>query len=201
MKTKICGIQSVKDARIVMQAGAHYIGLNFVPSSKRRVTIDVAHQIIRFIRLTPSDIKIVGVFQNQTSDYVNMLADNLGLDFVQLHGNETPTYCTQIEKPIIKVFSLDADFNVEDTLRFMQQYHVAHYLIDRKIQGSGDMLSVVPLKDLAKQIPFFLAGGLTPENIQAIVLAVKPYGVDVAHGVESDGVIDEGKIKKFVSQI
>ena len=199
MKTKICGIQSVTDAQMVIKSGADYIGLNFVRSSKRRVTMDVAHQITQFIHATPSDIKTVGVFQNQTSDYVNMLADNLGLDFVQLHGNEMPSYCTQIERPVIKAFALDSDFNVEETYRHMSNYHVAYYLVDRKVQGEGGMLSVDRLAELAVHVSFFLAGGLTLQNIHSIVLAVKPYGIDVARGVETDQKIDEEKVHSIIT--
>ncbi|MDP4011245.1 MAG: phosphoribosylanthranilate isomerase [Candidatus Roizmanbacteria bacterium] len=201
MYIKICGIQSVTDAQMVIKSGADYIGLNFVRSSKRRVTMDVARQITQFIHSTPSDIKTVGVFQNQTSDYVNMVADNMNLDFVQLHGNETPEYCTRIERPIIKAFSLESGFDVEETSRHMNKYHVAHYLVDRTLQGEGDILSIDRLGELANCTSFFLAGGLTPNTIRSVVTAVRPFGIDVAGGVETDGVIDEGKVKKFVSQI
>ncbi len=201
MKTKICGIQSIQDAQIVLQSGADFIGINFVRNSKRFVTLDTGREIIQYIHSTGSDCQTVGVFQNQTCDYVNMFADNVGLDFVQLHGNETPEFCNSIERPVIKAFALKPRFDVEKISRYMNKYKVAHFLVDRYEQGEGEPLRVDRLSELAKRNLFFLAGGLTPENVKSIMLVVKPYGVDVAGGIETSGNIDKSKVNTFISRI
>jgi len=198
MYIKICGIQSIQDAQIVLQAGADYIGINFVRNSKRFVTFDRGREIIQYIHSTGSDCKTVGVFQKQTSDYVNMVADNVGLDFVQLHGNETPEFCTHIERPVIKAFALESRFDVEKTSQYMNQYYVAHFLVDRHEQGEGELLQVDRLKELAKRTSFFLAGGLTPNNVTPIAYSVNPFCLDVAGGVETDQKIDEEKVNTFI---
>ena len=143
-------------------------------------------------------IKTVGVFQKQTSDYVNMVADNVGLDFVQLHGDETPEYCSRIERPIIKAFKLESSFDVEKAFRSMSKYHVAHFLVDRRVQGEGEPLQIDKLRELAKFTTFFLAGGLTPINTTSIALAVSPYGLDVAGGVETDRKINVEKVRSII---
>jgi len=198
MKTKICGIQSIQDARIVLQSGADFIGINFVRNSKRFVTLDTGREIIQYIHSTGFDCTTVGVFQNQTCDYVNMLADNVGLDFVQLHGDETPEFCIRIERPVIKAFALEPRFDIEKTSRLMGKYHVAHFLVDRHVQGEGELVPIERLKELAKRTPFFLAGGLTPDNVQSIACTVNPFGLDVAGGVESDQKIDKEKVNAFI---
>jgi len=201
MKTKICGIQSIQDAQIVLQSGADFIGINFVRNSKRLVTLDRGREIIQYIHSTGSDCKTVGVFQNQTCDYINMLSGNVGLDLVQLHGDETPEFCTCIERPVIKAFSLEPRFDVEKTSQHMNKYKVAHFLVDRDVQGEGELLQISQLKELAKRTSFFLAGGLTPDNVQSIARNVNPFGLDVAGGVESDQKIDQKKVYEFVNAI
>jgi len=199
MLIKICGIQSVEDAKTVIDAGAHFIGLNFVRSSKRRISVHTAHEIVRHIRYLSPKVQIVGVFQNQTPEYINMIADQISLDLVQLHGGESPKFVSNISKPVIKAFSLDSKFDVAQTVQSMKAYNVAHYLIDRKAQGRGEVLSSHQVAQLAHYVDFFLAGGLTPENVKGIVATTKPYAVDVAGGVEVDGRIDEKKVKEFVT--
>ncbi|MDA1317308.1 MAG: phosphoribosylanthranilate isomerase [bacterium] len=199
MNIKICGIQSIKDVTIAIHAGAHFVGLNFVRSSKRRISMERAQQIMQYVRSLSSPVQVVGVFQHQTYEYINMVAHQLDLDYVQLHGSESPKFVSCISKPVIKVFSLKSDFDVEKTAKTMKEYHAAYYLIDRMVQGKGDVLSPEKVSMLAKLVPFFLAGGLTPGNVGDIVTATKPYGVDVASGVETNGTIDKQKVYEFIS--
>lgn len=202
-KVKICGIQTVDDALSSIEAGADFIGLNFVRSSHRRVDFETASEIVNFVRDQQKGDrpKIVGVFKDQSYPYVNLIADNLKLDFVQLHGEESLEYCALMTVAVIKVFSLTNKFDLEKTYQNMKRYSVAHYLVDREIQGQGTHLNINKIKELAQMIPFFLAGGLTPEKIKSISLVVKPYAVDVASGVETDGNIDKNKVSAFISNI
>jgi len=199
-KVKICGIRKLEDAVCARRSGADFIGLNFVRSSKRRVQIDVAQKIILEIRLNfKNRVKFVGVFQNQTEDYVNMVAENLDLDYIQLHGQESQKYASHMTKPVIKTFSLVANFDVEEIDKKMKSYIVDYYLLDRKVQGEGEGLSLDKVKILCLKYPVFLAGGLDGENVNKSINTARPFAVDVAGGVETEGRIDCQKVKKFIT--
>src|SRR3989344_3416960 len=126
---KICGIETKKDAEIAIQNGADFIGLNFVPTSKRRISLARAKKIIKI--LNRSVVKIVGVFQNESIVKVNKVSQELHLDYVQLHGSESPQYCDQISTKIIKVFSLKLDFDSDEILQSMREYQIDYFLLDR----------------------------------------------------------------------
>lgn len=184
-KIKICGIKTVEEAQMCIEAGVDFIGLNFVPSSKRRISEDMAKRIILSFS---GKIQFVGVFQDQNKAYINHVVQNLHLDFVQLHGEESPYYCDEIDCQVIKTISA----------RKTDSYSVAYFLVDREEQGKGKMVSLEYAKNMARQYPIFLAGGLNPENVGGIVAGVAPFAVDVAGGVETNGKKDSEKIIAFV---
>jgi len=187
MKVKICGIRSLASAQAAIDAGAEFIGFNFVPTSKRYIDPNVCQIIIDQIR---GEIKIVGVFKNAAVDEVNNLARQLGLDYVQLHGEEDDEYIKQIDAPVIK-----SSNGIQNTT----YKHATFLLLDRKEQGQGSMVAVDFAKYLAKRNEIFYAGGLTPDNVIAIIEIVKPYAVDVAGGIETNGKEDVDKIKAFIA--
>lgn len=168
VKVKICGIRSLETARAAVDAGADFLGFNFVTSSKRYIKPELAKKIISRLK---REAKIVGVFQNMEADYFNKIVSSLDLDFVQLH-----------EKRIIK--------NVRNKTTYL--------LVDRKMQGNGPISDLNRAKILTKTSKIFFAGGLNPENVSAVVKKVQPYGVDVASGIETNGVEDIYKIKEFI---
>ncbi len=196
-QVKICGIRSDIAARTAIYAGAAFLGFNFVPKSKRRVSPEIAKQIIDQIR---NQVKIVGVFQNQKIEEVNRIAKLLNLDYVQLHGEEDETYVLEVETPVIKVLQLDSEFDITDTLKLMNKFKTDLFLLDRKKQGKGKMLSFKHLSIMSKEKKIFVAGGLTPDNISEVVRMVKPFGVDVAGGIETRGIEDTEKIKLFAER-
>lgn len=197
INVKICGIRSEMAARTAVYAGAKFLGFNFVPGSKRRVTPEIAKQIIDQFK---AQVKIVGVFQNQKVEEVNKVAEFLDLDFVQLHGDEDEGYAEEIKRPVIKVLQLDQDFDITQALKEMNKFNEDYFLLDRKKQGQGKMLSVKNLSIIAKEKNIFVAGGLTPDNVTEIARAVKPFGVDVAGGIETSRVEDTEKIKLFIER-
>lgn len=200
MKVKICGIQTLEAARASIDAGADFLGFNFVPISQRYINPEIAKKICSRLRL--SNIKIVGVFQNEKMDVVNKLINYLKLDYVQLHGDESPKYIGSIQEAgIIKTFSLPFDFNVEETIKKMKNYDVDYLLLDREEQGRGKVLNLNKVRELTLIFPIILAGGLTIDNIQKTIGIVEPFAVDVAGGVESDGIKDGFKIKEFINRI
>lgn len=194
---KICGIRSEMAARTAIYSGAKYLGFNFAPGSRRKISPAVAKQIIDQIK---KQVKIVGVFQNQKAEEVNKIAEFLGLDFVQLHGDEDEVFVEAIERPVIKVLQLDADFDITQVLKEMNKFKTDLFLLDRKKQGKGKMLDPKHLSIIAKEKKIFVAGGLTPDNVAETVRSVKPYGVDVAGGIETNRIEDTEKIKLFTER-
>ncbi len=195
MKVKICGIRSLKAAKAAVDAGADFLGFNFVPSSRRYILPEKAKEIIDKVK---GKVSIVGVFQNEHIDTVNKIAKDLSLDFVQLHGDETPRYFQKLSVRLLKVISVSPDFSVDDVLFQMELYKKNYYMLDRKIQGVGRPLSLERAALIAQRFHLFLAGGLTPETVVHAVRMVNPFAVDVASGIETDGKEDIEKIKLFI---
>lgn len=194
---KICGIRSEMAARTAVFSGAKYLGFNFVPGSKRKVTPEIAKQIIGAVK---NQVKIVGVFQNQNIEEVKKIAEFLELDFLQLHGEEDAEYEKELDIPIIKVLQLEPDFDITGTLKEMNKFKTDLFLLDRKKQGKGKMLDTKHLSIIAKEKKIFVAGGLTPDNVGEVVRLVKPFGVDVAGGIETNRIEDTEKIKLFAER-
>ncbi len=196
-KVKICGIRTQASALTAFRAGADFIGLNFVPSSRRRVTPEQAEKIVRALPKKRA-IKIVGIFQNQELSYINKLAQSVPLDYVQLHGDESPAFSDEIGMPVIKAFGLEPDFDVSKALLIMGEYKVQVYLIDRLNQGQGAPPNLSKVKNLAVHFPMMLAGGISLKDIPQIITSVRPFAIDVASGVETNGEMDDQKITSFL---
>lgn len=171
MKVKICGIRSIEAAKVAINAGADFLGFNFIPGEKRYIHPSIAKKIIDKVRDT---IQIVGVFQNNAVAYVDTIANKLNLDYVQLHGQEDLEYERKITTPIIKM------------LRAAHTTTAAYVLIE----GAFETKNI--------HVPIFIAGGLNAKNVAEKIRTLKPYGVDVARGIESGGKEDSQKIKEFI---
>ncbi len=185
IKVKICGIRTLAAAVRAIDAGADFLGFNFVPTSKRYIDPQKAYEIIQEIK---AGVDIVGVFQNEMAGKVNEIAATLGLDYVQLHGSEDNEYIARIDFPVIKSITQS-----DDPKLIKAQY----FLLDR-VNREGDIVDLEKASELARKFPVFFAGGLTPENVSEIIQKVKPYAVDVAGGIETDGVQDLEKIRLFI---
>jgi phosphoribosylanthranilate isomerase len=200
-RIKICGITEFEDARDAVLLGADAIGLNFYPSSPRYV--EAAHAA-KIIEKLPPLVTVVGIFVNHR-DPQNLedFAVSLGLHAVQLHGNETPDYCSMIQRvKVIKAFRVDSSFRV-DTLR---AYGSGTFLLDA---GSPDRFGGTGTSfdwDLAFGANAFgsiiIGGGLNSENVSQVVSQLHPFGVDVASGVESKpGRKDYEKMRRFIEAV
>lgn len=198
VNVKICGIRSIDSALAAIEAGADFIGLNFVPTSKRKIDDKTASEIIGAVK---GQVKIVGVFQNELASVVNDKAKRLQLDFVQLHGEEDAAYCKQIEANVIKAIAIKSTNNVDEVIESMKKLDVPFYLLDREKQGEGESVNLQNAHKIAQVFEVFLAGGLTPENVAERVKEVKPFAVDVAGGIETDGKEDFEKIRQFVLNV
>lgn len=195
-KVKICGITTIDDARVAVQAGADMIGLIFYPPSPRYVTPEQAHTIVAHL---PPGFLAVGVFVNESLDTVTRIAQTSGIHMVQLHGTESPEMCQQLPWRVIKTFRFTAQVQPE----MMRQYTVAALLIEGfhpGVYGGGgaqaDWQRVAALHQYGR---IMLAGGLTPENVCEAISIVRPYAVDVCSGVEAiPGTKDWDKVRTFV---
>lgn len=203
-KVKICGITNLGDARFAAGAMADYLGFIFYDKSPRYIEPGEAGAIINWIEGPEK----VGVFVNQPLDDVNRIAKESGLDLVQLHGDETLEYCQLIEKPIIKVIHITPDYGLEELKAKVLLYsEVARFLLfDSKIGdqwgGTGQTFDWNILKEITENVPFFLSGGLNPENIKEAIETVRPYAVDVSSGVEEKpGLKDFEKIEALMEAV
>lgn len=193
-RTKICGVTDLQDALCCSEAGADAIGLNFYPASPRYVSPQQARQISQGL---PAAVAKVGVFVNAAFDDIVRISDNVGLDVVQLHGDETPELVARLAgRPTIKAFRCHGR-QTRPLLDFLR--HCADLdarpcavLIDAGHPGlyggtgqTADWPAVRELADLLDGIPRILAGGLHPDNVAAAIWAARPDAVDTASGVES----------------
>lgn len=204
-KIKICGITTAADAIMAIELGANAIGLNFSPQSPRCIDLATAKTISK---VTPNTCLLVGVFTNQPEAAVRHIAKRVPLEAVQFHGDENPEYCDKfIDLTIIKAFR----FSDKVDLSLIRQYEgiATHYLFDAFSQkargGTGEQIAEFILEELAAAgllQKSFLAGGLTPENVAQLVKHYRPYGVDVASGVEeSPGKKSKAKVEAFISAV
>jgi phosphoribosylanthranilate isomerase len=199
MFVKICGITNVEDALAAVEFGADALGFNFYAKSPRRVAPEKAAKILEEI---PPSILRVGVFVNESEQKVKDVSVALELNYLQFHGDETPSYCEQFATPYWKAFRLkDAK-----TLDLMKKYKCDYYLVDTFIAQAYGGTGVTGNWELAREAKkigkIILAGGLTPENVVDALRTVKPDGVDVASGVEEKpGRKDAAKLERFISNV
>jgi phosphoribosylanthranilate isomerase len=190
---KICGITNLEDARLAVNSGASALGFIFYDKSPRYILPETASQIAADLK---GQVPFTGVFVDETLDYVHAAKEEMGLNFIQLHGNESPEYCRAVQLPVIKVFRVAPDFDAG----IMKYYDVHAFLFDTyekgKPGGTGDIFNWNLIFDLQTDTPIILSGGLGVENILDAINAVCPSAVDVNSGVESkSGVKDEKKMK------
>ena len=199
-KVKICGIKTVTDALAAMDAGADLIGFNFYPKSPRYIDVGTCRDIMSVMRRY-GHITYVGVFVNASVEEIRATIDTCGLSLAQLHGDETPEMLNTLDGKAFKAFrGVPADVN-----GFARSESPA-LLVDAAVKGvyggSGVTADWSAAAELAKKCPLLLAGGLTPENVAEAVRRVRPWGVDVASGVETrTGEKDAAKISAFVKAV
>jgi phosphoribosylanthranilate isomerase len=202
VRIKICGITSAADAQAAVDAGANLLGFNFYPKSPRHIEEDKAAEILAKL---PKRVKAVGIFVNRVPAEVISLGSSLKLDAVQLHGDEPPETVAEIAPvvPVIKAFRVEADF----PLATLEPYSPAFaFLFDAahtdQYGGTGCTTDWDVARRASSKHRIILAGGLKVENVAAAVRIVRPYGIDVASGVESrPGKKDQGLMREFIQQV
>jgi indole-3-glycerol phosphate synthase/phosphoribosylanthranilate isomerase len=200
-KVKICGITNLEDALFAADHGADALGFNFYEKSPRYISPGKAADIAKHL---PDSTLRVGVFVNEDLDKIISTVSTVGLDAIQLHGNEPPEFIqalrSRISQRVIKVFRVSRDFNPEIVLEydmdtiFLDAYSAAEY------GGTGEIFDWEIARRVQELGPkIYLAGGLSPENVADAIRAVRPYGVDACSCLEREhGLKDNIKVKAFI---
>ena len=200
-RVKICGITDPDDARDAALLGADAIGLNFYERSPRYIDVSRASRIIEIL---PAFVSVVGVFVNHPDPQgLEEMALSLGLHAVQLHGNETPDYCSMIQKvKVIKAFRVDKNFKVESLRSYGHQMFLLDSGSGTQFGGTGNVFDWSQAYGANAFGWVVLAGGLNPENVSEAVSTLHPYAVDVSSGVESKpGRKDYEKMRRFIESV
>lgn len=199
---KICGITSAADAQAAIEAGANLLGFNFYPKSPRNISEDRAAEIRSKL---PKKVKAVGIFVNRLTADVITLRSSLKLDAVQLHGDESPETVAEIAPvvPVIKAFRVEPEFPIttldEYSRAFAFLFDAAH---TDQYGGTGRTTDWDVARRASLKHRIILAGGLKVENVAAAVRIVRPYGIDVASGVESSpGKKDHDLLREFIKEV
>lgn len=195
-KIKLCGLSRPCDIQAVNQLKPDYIGFVFAAKSKRYVSPDKAAQLKAMLE---PDIQAVGVFVNESPEQVAALLNQGIIDIAQLHGKETESYIASLrtltDKPIIQAFRIADEADVERA----NASSADMVLLDSGNGGTGTVFDWNLLQNIRR--PYFLAGGLNPENAEEAVRTLKPRGVDVSSGIETAGLKDNEKMAAFMAAV
>src|ERR1041385_6626742 len=200
---KICGITNLDDALAAVAAGADALGFNFYKPSPRYIT---PHHTREIIEQLPESLLMVGVFVNEDSpDDVRNIAHQAGVRGLQLHGDESPEYCRELAGNyyVIKTFAVSDSFDVQHA----RAYEVEAIMLDTKHNslrgGTGRVFDWSVAKRAAATIPkLFLAGGLSPENIENAIKTVRPFAVDACSALEDrPGKKNAARMRVFINTV
>lgn len=194
-KIKLCGLTRSCDIEYVNELLPEYIGFVFAPKSRRYISPEKAEVLREHLddRITP-----VGVFVDEKIEVIADLIKRKIIDIVQLHGNESEKYITGLRRvidcPVIKAFRIESEADIASA----NQSSADYVLLDSG-GGTGKVFDHSLLKDIAR--PYFLAGGLTPENVETAVKQLAPFAVDASTSLETDGFKDKIKMTAFVNAV
>lgn len=198
MIIKICGLTSPQQALACAQLGADWLGLNCWPGSKRYIPLETVRGITSAL---PEHVVTVGVFVNASHTEIEETVQQGGLHWAQLHGDETPEFAQALKVPWFRAFRVGPQFQEADLAAYghepvlLDAWHPGEY------GGTGLQTDLAVAQRCAAATQVLLAGGLNPENVGTAIEAVRPWGVDVASGVESaPGVKDLVKVQAFIDE-
>ncbi|NNH39114.1 phosphoribosylanthranilate isomerase [Acinetobacter terrae] len=204
-RAKICGITRIEDIHSAVNAGVDAIGFVFYAPSPRSVTLEQAKELAKHV---PAYVQIVGLFVNATADEITQVLEEVPLDILQFHGDETSEQCQQIaaqtKRRWYKAIQVKPELDVIKTIKSYQQAGASAVLLDawhpELKGGTGHQFDWSQFPQL--DIPLILAGGLKPENIEDAIKTTRAYAVDVSGGVESaKGIKDQQLIEHFMQGV
>ena len=205
LKIKVCGMRTPENISGVAFAFPDYLGFIFYPKSKRFVGFEPLSDVLSII---PDSVKKVGVFVDEAPEKVFEIYRNWNLNVIQLHGNETPEYCQQIQDSgitVFKAFSVDERFDFNSLSAYSEVCN--YFLFDTKGQlpgGTGQKFNWQLLENYKGNVPFFLSGGIGLDDLAVVLNFNHPqlFGIDINSGFEiSPGLKDVEKVKNFISGI
>ena len=199
-RIKICGITRIEDALAAANSGADAIGLVFYERSPRHVSVAQAAQLAAAL---PPFVSVVGLFVDADAAFVREVLQQVPLDMLQFHGDETPEYCSQFTKPYLKAIRVKAGV---DLIQCAAHFRSAKgLLLDAHVEGiPGGTGTAFDWTLIPKNLPLpvILSGGLDAGNVAAAIKQVRPYAVDVSSGVEAaKGIKDAAKIAAFIKEV
>lgn len=206
-RIKICGFTGEAEARAAQEQGADAIGLNFYPPSPRSVSAEQARDIA--LAVGPF-VTVTALFVNPDPAEIERVLSKVDVHLLQFHGDESPEFCRQFQRPYIKALRIRAESDTESAraaiLDEARRYSDAQgILLDTysatDYGGTGEGFNWAAVPD-ADEIRWILAGGLNPDNVARAVATVRPYAVDVSSGVErTRGVKDPERIRQFIQSV
>ena len=206
VQVKICGLRTQEHLNAAIDAGADMLGFVFYePSHRYLAPQEVQALWASPINREPADQSLpdlVGVFVNKDAGFINDVAEQVGLHFVQLHSHESPEFCQQIKRPVLKALHLHT--HADKGMIKAYQETTWRILLDTPTPawgGTGVTHDWSLARSVATEIPIMLAGGLTPENVAEAISQVHPWGIDVSSGVETNKQKDVTKIRTFIENV
>lgn len=204
---KICGLRDVASAQVAVDSAADALG--FILAKSRRQIMphairDIRHRLTTRVGEMPP---LVGVVVNPTPDEIAPIVAESEIDMIQLSGDQTPDILANIDVPVIKALRFPSGMPPDNALREVSSWldgpNPAQHIIveghaDGSYGGTGTRAEWTLVAEVAKRYPVILAGGLDPDNVAGAVSDVRPFGVDVSSGIETDGVKNHDKIRRFV---
>ena len=208
-RLKICGLREARHAKAAADAGAGFLGFNFVPGVRRQLSESEGRRIIDEYRDSQGSGRptVVGLFANQPLSDVNRIVEDCGLEMAQLCGDEPPDYWEQVDVPVIRQIKVrdgaDSNRTIEHVEEVVARGHIASLDSHQSgfLGGTGRTFDWSIARDVADHHDFLLAGGLDPDNVGDAIEKVGPWGVDVSSGVETNGVKDLAKIAAFAERV
>ncbi|MDO8184809.1 phosphoribosylanthranilate isomerase [Conexibacter sp. JD483] len=202
-KIKFCGITRLEDAERAVELDAWAVGLILWPGSPRYCRLPRAVEIGSALQRRA---EVAGVFVNAHLDHIVRRADEIGLTLIQLHGDEGPSFCTEVARRtgarVIKVARVQQRADVQALRAFQTDYHLLDTFVKDQPGGTGATFSWELVREHRRDRPLILSGGLTPENVGDAIDATHPYAVDVSSGVElSPGIKDKGRMEAFSAAV
>ncbi|HEY4450194.1 MAG TPA: phosphoribosylanthranilate isomerase [Solirubrobacteraceae bacterium] len=190
-RVKVCGITNLADAKLAVDLGAWALGMIFYEGSPRSCSAAEAQLIVEQLRRR---VELCGVFVNAPLEDVVALSEEIGLSMIQLHGDEGPSFCSEVSRRtgarVIKAAQVSGSGDVRDLARF----HVDFHLLDARSPaaarrgmrgGTGETFDWELVRERRSRVPLILSGGLHAGNVGAAIAATRPYAVDSASGTET----------------
>lgn len=208
VKVKICGLTNAADAELAAGLGAWALGMIFYADSPRRCSPAQAQLIAAQLRRR---VQLCGVFVNAPLELIGATVDELGLDMVQLHGDEGPAFCSEVRRRTGARVIKAAQVSGAADLRELERFHVDYHLLDARSKavgreglrgGTGETFDWELVRGRRSRIPLILSGGLSAQNVGEAIAVTRPYAIDSASGTESaPGHKDEHKLRALFDAV